>query len=235
MSPLGDSAIVVELGTNIELDTHRKVQELSSYLEGNILQAMTEYVPDFTSVTVYYDCAQAASLLAKFRVASPYEVMQRLLEEILAKIKVKGEHKPEVVEIPVCYGGEFGPDLEYVAKHNHLSPEEVIEIHSAGTYLIYMIGFAPGFPYLGGLSEKIAVPRRESPRLNIPAGTVGIAGNQTGVYPIETPGGWQLIGKTPLRLFNPKQSPPILLKAGNNIRFKPISHIEYQEIMGVRS
>jgi inhibitor of KinA len=224
---------MVELGKEIELETHRKVSELSFYLETNVLPVIKEYVPGFTSVTIYYDCIIAASLRGKYNVPSPYEVMEKMMEEILSKIEIMGEHHPEIVEIPVCYGGEFGPDLEFVARHNKLTPDEVIQIHSEGLYLTYMIGFAPGFPYLGGLSEKIAAPRRESPRLKIPAGTVGIAGNQTGVYPIETPGGWQLIGRTPISLFNPKKSPPVLLKAGNQIRFKPISHHEYQELSEV--
>jgi len=143
---------------------------------------------------------------------------------------VSQEQKQEIVEIPVCYGGKFGPDLEIVAKHNQLTPDEVITIHSEGLYLIYMIGFAPGFPYLGGLSDKIATPRRESPRFKIPAGTVGIAGDQTGVYPIETPGGWQLIGRTPVKLFNPKHSSPTLLKTGSYIRFIPIPPKEYEQL-----
>jgi inhibitor of KinA len=234
MSPLGDSAIVVELGNKVELDTHRMVSEFSSYIEEHSIPVITEYVPAFTSVTIYYDCIIAASLKERYRATSPYEVMRKILGEILSRLEIKGDHNPEIIEIPVCYGGDFGPDLEFVAKHNGLTPEGVIRIHSEGVYLTYMIGFAPGFPYLGGLSERIAAPRRESPRLKIPEGTVGIAGNQTGVYPIETPGGWQLIGRTPLSLFNPKKSPPVLLKAGNLIRFKPISHHEYQALLEVR-
>jgi inhibitor of KinA len=129
----------------------------------------------------------------------------------------------------VCYGGELGPDLEFVAEHNKLSAEEVIGIHSASVYLVYMIGFAPGFPYIGGMSGKIAAPRRSSPRLKIPAGSVGIAGSQTGIYPIETPGGWQLIGQTPLKLFQPESKSPSLLKAGDVIQFKPISYNQFLE------
>jgi inhibitor of KinA len=144
-------------------------------------------------------------------------------------VDVTVKQHPRVVEIPVCYGGEFGPDLGYVAEHNQLSVEEVIEIHTSGQYLVYMIGFAPGFPYLGGMSERIMAPRRQSPRLAIPAGTVGIAGMQTGVYPIETPGGWQLIGRTPLALFRPQDNPPSLLQSGDIVRFCQISDKEYEE------
>ncbi len=122
---------------------------------------------------------------------------------MLHRLGEASEPPPRTVEIPVCYGGEFGEDLAFVAEHADLTPDEVIEIHSGAEYLVYMLGFAPGFPYLGGMPERITAPRRDSPRLKIPAGSVGIAGSQTGVYPIETPGGWRLIGRTPLALFRP--------------------------------
>ena len=158
----------------------------------------------------------------------------RLKQEILAFEKRSGEitiPPPELFEIPVAYGGEKGPDLGFVAQHNGLTPEDVIEIHSAGTYLIYMLGFTPGFPFLGGLSERLFTPRLETPRAVVPAGSVGIANNQTGIYPIDSPGGWQLIGKTPIKLYDPKRENPILLKAGNYLKFKKISETEYQKIL----
>lgn len=132
-----------------------------------------------------------------------------------------------MTEIPVCYGGELGPDLPEVAAAHGLSEEEVVEIHASADYLVYMLGFAPGFAYLGGLPKRIATPRRRTPRLSIPAGTVGIAGDQTGVYPIATPGGWQLIGRTPDPLFLPDAMPPALLRAGDIVRFRPISRAEF--------
>jgi inhibitor of KinA len=153
-----------------------------------------------------------------------------IVQSKLENEQTEKELAHRTVSIPVCYGGEYGPDLEYVARHHNLTPEEVISIHSEGEYLAYMIGFAPGFPFLGGLSEKIATPRRPSPRTSIPAGSVGIAGMQTGVYPISTPGGWQLIGQTPVKLFLPKQNPPSLLQAGDIVKFEPISKEEYQEM-----
>lgn len=160
----------------------------------------------------------------------PYDFVCSQLQQLLAELKDDKTITPRLVEIPVCYGGEFGPDLEYVAAFNGLTTEEVIHIHSSGDYLVYMIGFAPGFPYIGGMSEKIATPRRETPRLKIPSGSVGIAGKQTGVYPIETPGGWQLIGRTPLKLFRPDEEPPSLLMAGDKIKFVPISYNDYKEM-----
>ncbi|MFC4767921.1 5-oxoprolinase subunit PxpB [Effusibacillus consociatus] len=214
--PLGDSAVIVQLGQTIHLETHRKVKTLAAYLDQHPIPGMVEYVPAFTTVTVFYDPLRTS-----------YKVICSVLEEIVSELGDTLDAEPRAVEIPVCYGGEFGPDLEFVAEHNGLTPDEVIDIHSNGEYLVYMIGFAPGFPYLGGMSERIAAPRRESPRLSIPAGTVGIAGSQTGVYPIGTPGGWQLIGRTPLALFRPNENPPSLLQAGDIVRFRPISREEY--------
>jgi inhibitor of KinA len=225
MYPLGESSLVVQLGKNIDLQTHRKVQVLSAYLDENPFPGMIEYIPAFTTVTVFYDSLK----IWQAGTNSPYEKVRGLLSTIIEQLKEKEQHQPKTVKIPVCYGGEFGPDLEEVARHNSMEPEEVINIHSQGEYLVYMVGFAPGFPYLGGLSKKIAAPRRDTPRLTIPIGTVGIAGMQTGVYPIESPGGWQLIGRTPLSLFRPKEEPPTLLQAGNIVKFFCISRKEYDE------
>ena len=141
------------------------------------------------------------------------------------KVKTK-----KIYEIPVCYGGEYGPDLEFVAKNADISVEEVIKIHSSKDYLIYMLGFLPGFSYLGGLDEKIHTPRLANPRIKIPAGSVGIGGAQTGIYPLESPGGWQLIGKTPVKTYNPDRKVPILFEAGDYIRFVPISQEEFEKI-----
>jgi KipI family sensor histidine kinase inhibitor len=135
-----------------------------------------------------------------------------------------------VIEIPTLYGGDSGPDLDYVASHNGLTPEEVVQIHASGTYRIYMLGFTPGFPYLGGMDERIATPRLETPRTKISGGSVGIAGAQTGIYPIDSPGGWQIIGRTPLALYDPQREEPILLQAGESIRFVPIDQETYDRL-----
>jgi inhibitor of KinA len=132
-----------------------------------------------------------------------------------------------IITIPVSYGGEFGPDLEFVAKHNSITEDEVVAIHTSIPYLVYMLGFAPGFPYLGGMSERIATPRLASPRVKIPAGSVGIAGKQTGIYPLESPGGWQLIGRTPLTLFDPLAKNPFVFAAGDYLQFTAIKMDEY--------
>lgn len=221
MIPLGDSGIIIQFDNNITLESNRKVSALAACLQENPLHGMVEFVPAFTTVTVYYNPLQLT-----------YKEACEALEKIISKVVDTQKGEQRTVEIPVCYGGEFGPDLEFVAKHNCLTPDEVIEIHSGSEYLVYMIGFAPGFPYLGGMSERIGAPRRSSPRLTIPAGTVGIAGMQTGVYPIETPGGWQLIGRTPEPLFRPNDSSPSLLQAGDIVTFRPISRDEYVQRKG---
>ncbi|MCP3028033.1 5-oxoprolinase subunit PxpB [Halobacillus sp. A5] len=222
LSPLGDQAIVITVSDEINEQAQVNVRILSLLLEEQQPEWMVEYIPAFTTVTVFY----RPDLLSR-KGMIPYEQAKENVEELLTLIKTEEVSAVRTVEIPVCYGGDFGPDLEFVADHNGITPEEVIDIHQSGNYSVYMIGFAPGFPFIGGMSEKIAAPRRDSPRLEIPERTVGIAGKQTGVYPIETPGGWQLIGRTPKRLFTPEEEVPSLLRAGDKIIFKQISETEY--------
>ncbi|XJZ28698.1 5-oxoprolinase subunit PxpB [Bacillota bacterium Lsc_1132] len=216
MVPLGDSAIIIQFDNKISLEAHQKVRVFASRLQDYSIPGIVEFVPAFTTVTVYYNPLQQS-----------FKEACSALELVVSDLETAPAGTPRTVEIPVCYGGEFGLDLEFVAKHNGLTADEVVQIHSEAEYLVYMIGFAPGFPYLGGMSERIQAPRRPSPRLTIPAGSVGIAGMQTGVYPIETPGGWQLIGRTPEELFRPNESMPSLLQAGDIVRFRPISRKEY--------
>jgi inhibitor of KinA len=180
-------------------------------------------VPAFTTLTVYYD----PWLVSENGRHPPYERVAQLLRELLPAAQAATETITAAVEIPVCYGGEFGPDLDFVAGHTGLATEEVIALHAAPDYLVHMIGFAPGFPYLGGLDARLATPRRPRPRPLVPAGAVGIAGPQTGIYSLPTPGGWQLIGRTPLRLFNPEWAQPSRLQAGQRLRFVPISAAEF--------
>lgn len=234
IQPVGETAVKVVFGQGISPEIHYRVKALIDHLDKAPFPGFIEYVAAFASVTVFYDLPVIKQLQQdsadKDRPA--YQFTGGLLRDIVSGLSAQAEAAPRVVEVPVCYGGEHGPDLAYVAEINHLTAEQVIELHSQGRYLVYMLGFAPGFPYLGGMPECIAAPRRQSPRLNIPAGTVGIAGMQTGVYPIATPGGWQLIGRTPLELFCPQNNPPTLLKAGDIIKFRPISPQEYAEYRG---
>ncbi|MBP3041159.1 5-oxoprolinase subunit PxpB [Bacillaceae bacterium Marseille-Q3522] len=223
--PQGDNGVMIELEADISDIARQKVFMVTSYLQHHSFAWMIEYIPAFTTVTIFYDPAHVNNLsLGKIR---PYDFVCRQINIALQGLKMENPVSPRTVEIPVCYGGEYGPDLGYVAEYNGLSNEEVIHLHTGGSYCVFMIGFAPGFPYMGGMNEAIAAPRRTSPRLAIPAGTVGIAGKQTGVYPIETPGGWQLIGRTPLKLFRPDKERPSLLQAGDSIRFFEISEQEY--------
>jgi inhibitor of KinA len=223
--PLGESAVVVQFGDVIKRHTHLAVQALSAYLEEHTFLGFVEYVPAFTTVTVYYNPLEVNALSA----ASAYDsVAETLRQMVLQQTEFVEKPQAHVVEIPVCYGGKFGPDLGFVASHAQLSTAEVIALHTQAEYLVYMIGFAPGFPYLGGMSEQLIVPRKEKPRMKVPAGSVGIAGKQTGVYSIQTPGGWQLIGRTPLRLFTPYADTPSLVSAGNYVRFVPITEQEYE-------
>ncbi|HEY5523908.1 MAG TPA: 5-oxoprolinase subunit PxpB [Clostridium sp.] len=223
ISQISEVSALIEFGKEISEDINKKVRTFCAFLDEHPFNGMVEYIPAFASVSVVYNPLKMNS-------ESPYRVVKAVLEDILSKLDFSSVDEEHIVEIPVCYGGEFGPDIEHVAKINNITVDEVIKIHSEGKYLVYMIGFSPGFPYIGGMSEKIAAPRRESPRTAIPAGSVGIAGMQTGVYPIETPGGWQLIGRTPTKMFDLNGNPQSLLKSGDIAKFYPISYEEYLKL-----
>jgi len=231
---LGDSAIVIRFGTKIEYEIHRKVQAVVDYLQHNSFQGFIECIPAYTSVTILYNPLQVwnSATNKERQTTTPSKIVRSIVEDLLMNVREEKRAKHRVVEIPVCYGGECGPDLDYVAKVNHLSKDEVISLHSTTEYLVYMLGFSPGFPFLGGMAEELATPRRNSPRTAIPAGSVGIAGGQTGIYPITTPGGWRLIGQTPLQLFLPENEPPSLLAAGDIVKFYSISYDEFMEYKG---
>lgn len=218
--PCGDSAITVEFGNVIADDLNAAVHAFASAVEGLALPAIYEVVPTYRSATVHYDPAVFS-----------YPDLLELLAPLAQSAGASRAEGP-VVEIPVLYGGDYGPDLPEVAAHCNMTPQQVVALHSAPNYRIYMLGFTPGFPYLGGMDPKLSTPRRREPRVRIPAGSVGIAGAQTGVYPIQSPGGWQLIGRTPLRLFDPSLNPPILLAAGQRIRFVPITQEDYDKLEG---
>ncbi|MGP7818642.1 5-oxoprolinase subunit PxpB [Niallia sp. 01092] len=230
LTALGDSAIVIQLGNEISNEVHRKVMMVKTHLEKNLSSGFIECVPSFTNVTLYYDPVMIYNQYKHtVKISSPFQIVRSIIEEELKHMSESEDLDYRSIEIPVCYGGEYGPDLEEVAKYNGISADEVIAIHSAGEYLVYMIGFAPGFPFMGGMSDKIATPRRSTPRTSIPAGSVGIAGKQTGIYPLSTPGGWQLIGQSPTPLFLPNENPPSLLQAGDRVKFRSISQEEFLE------
>lgn len=215
----GDKAVVIEFGDTISEDVNSKVRAMMIAIATRKIRGIIEMVPTYRSLMVHYN---------------PLEIGYQNLIEELKGIEGELDHidipLPKVLEIPTVYGGEYGPDIENVAKHNNLTADEVIQIHTSREYLIYMLGFTPGFPYLGGMDERISTPRLKTPRTKISGGSVGIAGNQTGIYPMDSPGGWQLIGKTPLKLYDPHRDTPILLQSGNYIKFVAIDEREYKAI-----
>lgn len=218
IEPLGDSALRVALGESIDLLLNRQVQALAERLRQGAPAGVGEVVSAYASLTVHFDLMR----IDYNQAAGWIEPLLAGLAAAPARPARRDAEHPNRVEIPVIYGGEHGPDLAFVAQHSGLSEAEVIAIHSAGEYPVYMMGFTPGFPYLGGLDARIAAPRLPSPRSAVPAGSVGIAGQQTGVYSLQSPGGWRLIGWTPLRLFDPAADPPALLCAGEVVRFVAI-------------
>jgi len=211
--PLGDSALLISFGDVIDEEINDRIHALARAIERAKFEWLVEVVPAYSSIAVIYDPALI-----------DFESVKRAVEGI----EVTSEHfEGELVEVPVVYGGKYGPDLEFVAEYTGLTPDEVIEIHSRPVYRVYFLGFLPGFAYLGEMDERIVAPRLEKPRLKVPAGSVGIGGKQTGIYPLESPGGWRLIGRTPLRLFNPEKEPPTLLKPGDRVKFVPIYEEEF--------
>ena len=217
----GDSSILIQFGNSIDPDINARIAATVQLMKEQHIEGVVDIIPAFCSLLINYDP----------RVIS-YDEMKTRMEKILSIEIAAGARKKKVHEIPVCYGGEFGPDLPTIAEHAGLSEQEVIDIHSSTDYLIYMLGFLPGFTYLGGLDERIHTPRLANPRIRIPAGSVGIGGSQTGIYPMDSPGGWQLMGMTPVKTYDPDREVPILVEAGDYIRFVPVDRAEYDRIKG---
>ena len=215
---MGDRSIIVELGDEISPKVNRRVRKLSLTLMENPLEGLVEIVPTYRSLLIIYDPLKITVATLKNRMEN--------LQKKMGGIDIP---EPKTMEIPVAYGGEYGPDLEWVARYHKISPEEVIQLHTETIYQVYMIGFTPGFPYMGELPERLATPRRETPRTVIHSGSVAIAQRQTGIYPVESPGGWHILGRTPLNLFNPVHSPPALLETGDMVRLFAIDKEEFNQ------
>jgi KipI family sensor histidine kinase inhibitor len=213
---MGDRALLVELGDEISLEVNQRVRELFYVLDGTKLSGITELLPSYRSLLLIFDPLKISLAALKNRVM----VLQKTLDPSLVP-------EPKTLRIPVAYGDEYGPDLEWVAEYHHITTHEVIRLHSSVTYHVFMIGFTPGYPYLGELPDEIVSPRRKTPRTHVPRGSVGIAQKQTGIYPVESPGGWQIIGRTPINLFDPQAWPPAFLAMGDLVTFDPISKEEY--------
>jgi len=219
INPLGDAAVVVTLEGAAEAGTVAVAQALAAALEADPIAGFSECVPANASVAVYYDPVRIASAAG----APPFERLRAWIEERAAAAGAGGNPQGRLLTVPVCYGGEFGPDLEAVGAAHGLGAEEVVALHHGAEYLVSAVGFTPGFPYLHGLPERLHTPRRGTPRSRVPAGSVAIGGTQSGIYPFETPGGWHLIGRTPWRLFDPYARPPALLQVGDRVRFQPVT------------
>ena len=208
--------MLVYLGEEIGAATHERVVRLLRLLQTEPVKWIRNIQPAYCSLLITFDAA-----------AVDHAEVQETISGLEKSARKLPEAKPRLVEVPVCYGGEFGPDLEYVAERRGLTAEKVVELHIAQTYHAYFLGFAPGFAYLGDVAKEIAVPRLETPRKEVAAGSVGIAGRQTAIYPFATPGGWRLIGRTPLDIFRKDREPMGLIAIGDQVSFRPITRAEF--------
>ncbi|WP_104685348.1 5-oxoprolinase subunit PxpB [Helicobacter bizzozeronii] len=215
--PCGESALLLEFGSEITPQINAQVRHACSVIEQKALQGVLEVVGAYASLLVIYD-----------PLVCSYANLKAELQNLELGMPSSQEEQVSLVSIPTCY--ELGLDLEFVSQHTHLSPAQIVQKHSGRDYLVYMLGFLPGFAYLGGLDPSLAVPRLAQPRAEVAPGSVGIAHTQTGIYPLKSPGGWQIIGKTPLKLYDPSKNPPVLLQAGDYVRYEPISLEQYQQL-----
>ena len=224
---LGDAALIVDFGNNIDKSINKLVHSVFYRLQNKPIPGMIEAIPAYSSITICYDVLFIRNKLSKQVTA--FEWISERIKEYLFLEKNEFEVPEALINIPVCYEKEYGPDLDFVALKNNISIEEIIQCHTAITYRVYMLGFLPGFAYMGLIDEKIVSPRKQYPA-PVEAGSVGIAGRQTGIYPLNSPGGWQIIGRTPLNLFDTEKTNPVLFKSGDNVKFYSITKDEFKNI-----
>ena len=222
---LSEKSVTIAFGTAIDHDLLALITDFNQLLLQNPFSGLITTVPAYTTLTVFFDPLNV--MLSDLPGQVCFEKVSAHLNKIAQTKREKSSKIADKLIIPVCYGGDFGQDLSTVARTNELSETEVIDIHTAGQYTVFMIGFVPGFAYMGGMDARLSTPRKEVPNAKIPTGSVGIAGNQTGIYPMETPGGWQIIGRTPLKMFDVNRLQPSLLKGGDMVNFKAIGIEEF--------
>ncbi len=215
--PLGDNALTVSFGNEISLELNNSALKLAQFFERNQFSGLIEVVPAYASLSIFYDVLIVRKIFPEFPTA--YSAVKDFAENALQNLDEIPEKESRLIEIPVNFDKEFALDLEFVVSNNNLTPKKVIKIFTAQTYRVYMLGFLPGFAYMGEVDERIATPRKTSPRLEVPRGSVGIAGGQTGIYSLKSPGGWQIIGKTNIELFAPEDETPTFLQAGDLVKF----------------
>lgn len=236
ISPLGDCALLLDFGEVISKSINEKVVSLFYMLQENPLPGMTEAVSTYSSIAVYYDAGWVAKECKGQGTA--YKWMCGVLQQFLEREKLRRRNQGKLAVIPVCYEGDLAPDIEWVAAQHKISKEEVVRIHTAKPYRVYMIGFLPGFAYLGGLDPRLASPRKPKPA-TVEEGSIALGGQQTGIYPFRSPGGWQIIGRTPLKMFDTSMKitsgNPSLLQAGDTVQFTSITRDEFENIKGRRS
>lgn len=223
--PLGDSAACIDLGNNINPSVNKKILALQTWLQHNSFIGIKDIIVAYSSLAVLYD---PFIVKRHYSPANVFEYVKSKINEGLKHAEAKQERTRQI-KIPVCYDEAFGTDLGYVEKQKNLSKEEIIALHTSRIYRVYMIGFLPGFPYMAEVDEKIVVPRKDKPA-PVTAGSIGIAGKQTGIYPLNSPGGWQIIGKTPIRVFDPEADPPVKIVSGDLVEFYPITNKEMKEL-----
>lgn len=217
--PASDQTLLVYFGETISVSTHHRIAKFLRLISANPIHGVLNLQPAYTSVLIKFDPR-----------ATYHAELEASINLVLLRLDEVKLPAPRVREIPACYGGEFGPDLQDVADLHHIRPDEVIRLHSNANYTVYFLGFVPGFAYLGGLPDALATPRLGTPRKSVPAGSVAIGVNQTGVYPTSTPGGWRLIGKTPLKLFDPLTADASFFQLGDEVRFIPITSDEFESL-----
>ena len=224
---IGENALTIDFGNAISTDLNDRVLQLAEFIEQNNFVGFIELVPAYSALTIFYDLKTVRKKFKQFPTA--FSAIQNFVEASLKNLPKIEKPESRLIKIPVCYDAKFAPDLEFVAQNANLTTDEVIKIHTSRVYRVFMIGFLPAFAYLGELDEKIVTPRQTSSRINIEKGSVGIAGKQTGIYPLDSPGGWQIIGKTPVEMFEPENEQISFLNTGDSVQFYEISTSEFSK------